>query len=538
MALTRARRTGRITLQLAEWFEREPVVLGVLLVLAIVTRFYGLGLESLWLDEATTYHRSLLPFDELVADAKVNHHNPAYFLLMSLWVRLGDSEAMLRAPSAFFGVLKVLAVYAMGRVVGGRWLAAASALVILLNPTSLAYDQEARMYAAYALGASVAMAGVLWLVAHEDAAAMPLWQLGKGADGFRRHALVAWLAFWLGTTLALYMQSTATVFMAVCSLVALAFIIARPAQRSAFVVNWVLANLAVVVAYAPWLVQLVEQAQGVANGEFWLGFPTRYTIARSLRLVYLFGKVPGFWLLIPLFCALGSYSLRTRPLLLVSLWLFTLLGPALLLLLSLREAIFMHRQFLWCASPLAVVAGAGLVARSPDRRRAAALATFLVLGAIGLRKLYYGRSQKPRWREALGIMTANVDPRDEVLTLGGREEPLLEYYFGRSSRRYPRFVYRELPRHFQSKLGSLLGGARAVWTIEGRPTPGASSVAKALAARAPRDYHRTFMAGLTVERYALTPGVEKVIEKPVKATARGSASPPLPRVVPARPSSD
>jgi len=507
--LERARRVG----------SREWTAVVTVLVLAAGTRFYGMGLESLWLDEATTYHRSLMPLSDLVADAKVNHHNPAYFLMMSLWLKLGlgDNEAMLRAPSAFFGVLKTLAVYGMGRIAGGRWVALAAALVIVLNPGALAYDQEARMYALYALGASVAMGGVLYLLDHPEQAAVSLWGLTNSRERstFPRGARNAWLAFIAGTTLTFYCHGTAAVFAMACSLVALVFVVVRPRERRGFIVNWVLANGAVILAFSPWLFELIEQTEVVANGGFWLGYPSGYTILRSLRLIFMFGKDPVMWSLVLALGVLGTVALRNKPLVLAALWMFTLLGPALLLLLSLRESIFMHRLFVWCASPFAVIMGAGLVARPPEWRRAVALLAFTVLGLFVLRgSTYYGRTQKPRWREALNIMIRNLDQADKVVAVGGREKALLEYYFTRKTKPYLRFPYEELPERWAPRrLERSVDGARTVWTIRARETPEAELARALLGELGKKDYSRMFTQNLLVERYAMTPGVPKVVER-------------------------
>src|SRR5262245_33395240 len=134
-----ARGVRRITTPLRPLFESEYVAIGVLLVIAALTRFYKLGDESFWLDEATTFERSRLPLPELVADAEKAYHNPTYFVLIHYWMKLGDSEAMLRLPSALFGILQVPVVYVLGKIVGGRFAAFAAALVLCLNQRSVHY---------------------------------------------------------------------------------------------------------------------------------------------------------------------------------------------------------------------------------------------------------------------------------------------------------------------------------------------------------------------------------------------------------------
>jgi len=492
---------------------REGVIVLVLALLAIATRFYQLGAESLWLDEAITYHRARVPFGELVADAKTNHHDPAYFLLVKAWMVFGDSEFVLRAPSACAGVLNVLAVYALGRVVGGRWVGLGAALVILLNLASVKYDQEARMYASYALGATIAIAGLMWLLDHPEKAGLRLWRLARDAEerqvplaGVR----LAWLAFWFGAVVTLYSHATAALFIVACSLVALVFIAVRPRQRRDFFVNWVIANLAVLLGFSLWLTQFTEQTAVVAGGGFWMKYPTLRDVQVALRLILLSYPVPWVWALILALTLRGSFALRKKPLLLAALWMFSVLGPGLLLLVSLRQPVFMHRQFLWAAAPFAVLVGAGLVAPVREWRRSVALVAYLVLGTMLLQKFYYEPMRKARWRDAIALVKRNLQPGDVVLTIGNREVRMLEYYFGRRSRPLARFVYTDFPGDWEGTYDKLIADAPAVWTIRSGPSPSAKEARQVLTSRGRRDVTRSFGKRLVVERYALKPDVKRI----------------------------
>lgn len=134
-----------------------PLMAAVLL-LATATRTSGLGAQSLWNDEGSSYVQATRTFAEISANAAADIHPPGYYWFLRVWRALaGDSELALRYPSALAGVLTVALVYGvaarlhptrpwMGDV-AGLFAAALTAL----NTFSITYGQEARMYAALAL---------------------------------------------------------------------------------------------------------------------------------------------------------------------------------------------------------------------------------------------------------------------------------------------------------------------------------------------------------------------------------------------------
>lgn len=80
-------------------------------------RFTHLGTESLWNDEVSSWHRSNV--DSLAAvlrNASHDVHTPGSHLLVYVLLHnVGDSEAILRLPSAIGGVLALVAIYFLGR---------------------------------------------------------------------------------------------------------------------------------------------------------------------------------------------------------------------------------------------------------------------------------------------------------------------------------------------------------------------------------------------------------------------------------------
>src|SRR3954452_2460761 len=124
------------------------VVVGIAAA-AVALRFWDLGAQSYWYDEAITVDLVHGSFGHMLAG--VHDHEatpPLYFALAWLWAHIfGDSETGLRSLSAVVGVLTVPVAYLVGREVAGRRTAVIVAAFAALSPALIWYSQEARSYA-------------------------------------------------------------------------------------------------------------------------------------------------------------------------------------------------------------------------------------------------------------------------------------------------------------------------------------------------------------------------------------------------------
>ncbi|MBU0692890.1 glycosyltransferase family 39 protein [bacterium] len=127
-----------------------------ILVLGALLRLYGLGTESLWLDEATTARRMGMTYGALFTDSGNGTQLPLYFWISKFWCSLaGTGEFALRFPAAIFGIFGILMVYHLGRKLftqpAGLW----GAFFAAVNPYLIHFSQEARPYTLLALLAMV-----------------------------------------------------------------------------------------------------------------------------------------------------------------------------------------------------------------------------------------------------------------------------------------------------------------------------------------------------------------------------------------------
>lgn len=119
-----------------------------LLALAAVLRFFWLGHQSIWVDEALTLIVSTpkpgYPLWTLISH---NIHGPLHALVVYLVQLIHGGDAWLRMPSAVAGVAAVGVFYAWAQRWFDRPTARLAALLLALDPLHVRYSQEVRNYA-------------------------------------------------------------------------------------------------------------------------------------------------------------------------------------------------------------------------------------------------------------------------------------------------------------------------------------------------------------------------------------------------------
>lgn len=135
-------------------------MVALILLVGFGLRLAGLGNQGMWVDEGHTLDdvtwRTLPYLASLVGwgptpttlPGWADVHPPLYFLTLMPWVAVaGTSEVALRFPSVIWSVLTVAVLYRLVFELLGRRAAVLAALVATVSAFSVAYAQEARMYA-------------------------------------------------------------------------------------------------------------------------------------------------------------------------------------------------------------------------------------------------------------------------------------------------------------------------------------------------------------------------------------------------------
>jgi uncharacterized membrane protein len=127
--------------------------LGFILALAAFLRFYNVGWNSLWLDEAVTWTLSKgSPWDIFLYMTRGEYNPPLFYWVEHVAIPfLGTSEVALRAAPAIFGALTVVPAYYLGRRIGGEITGALASFMLSVSVFAIYYSQEARGYTLFML---------------------------------------------------------------------------------------------------------------------------------------------------------------------------------------------------------------------------------------------------------------------------------------------------------------------------------------------------------------------------------------------------
>ncbi len=113
--------------------------------------------HSVWYDESLTDIIARQPtFGGLVKSAMdLKAYPPAFFVVVRWVYSVDDSPGGMRLPSAVFGFLATLAVFALGRIAGGPAVGALAGAFFVLTPGALRYFSDGNAYTLLMLASAV-----------------------------------------------------------------------------------------------------------------------------------------------------------------------------------------------------------------------------------------------------------------------------------------------------------------------------------------------------------------------------------------------
>ncbi|MHB0869181.1 MAG: glycosyltransferase family 39 protein [Chloroflexota bacterium] len=433
----------------------EVALLMLLLGVAAAARLHDLDGKSIWLDEAFSIYVAQQPLDRMI-EVIVRHDTPPplYYLLLHFWMGMGTDPFSVRLLSALLGVAAVVAIYLLGREVGGQRVAFPAALLMALSPFQVWYGQEARMYALLALLGTLS-------------AYFLLRALERGGSA-------AWIGYVVATSLATYTQPAAAFLLLGEGVAALLLLTSQakaprpiaggkepvraaapnarePSERSigrlrgpklpAALRPWLLSQVAIVLLWLPWLPSFLRQSQ--TYRQFWIEVPTR-TDVQTLLFEFTSAYLPhwlinsGQEVLIGGALLLALLAARRIPLREYLFLVILFVVPvAAMYLMSQAKPIFLSRALIYAASPyLALVAG-GTAAVTRWRMGTVLLGLFLLLNVVSLYRMYTV-IPKEEWDLAASHLTSQATPGDLVLFVAADAQIPFDYYADRQPKQLER----------------------------------------------------------------------------------------------------
>ncbi len=129
------------------YHSRYAQLLISLTVMGFILRFYNLGFNSLWLDEATTFHWSKMSFFEIWEIGRsADFHPPLFHWIEHFMLYFGQSEFILRAAPALLGILTIPVFYLIGKEFRDKNVGIISAALLTFSYFGIYYSQEAYSY--------------------------------------------------------------------------------------------------------------------------------------------------------------------------------------------------------------------------------------------------------------------------------------------------------------------------------------------------------------------------------------------------------
>jgi 4-amino-4-deoxy-L-arabinose transferase-like glycosyltransferase len=118
-----------------------------LTLVGAILRFYNLGFDSIWLDEASTLNTAVKSIPEIWQFTTAGEFNPPLFYWAEhVMLVFGNSEVVLRFLPALLGVLTIPLIYLAGKEFMDRNVGIIAAAAFAFSPFLLFYSQEARAY--------------------------------------------------------------------------------------------------------------------------------------------------------------------------------------------------------------------------------------------------------------------------------------------------------------------------------------------------------------------------------------------------------
>jgi hypothetical protein len=363
------------------------VAVAALTVLAAVLRFYRLGHQGFWFDEANTallVHLS--PGKMLGLIPQSESTPPLYYCIAWVWARIfGYGEVGLRSLSALAGVLAVPVAYgAAARLVSIRTGMIAAALVAF-NPLLIWYSQEARSYELLVLFSGLSLLAFAYMLARPSGRAAAGWVVASAlalATHYYAILIVVPEALWL--LVAHRRRRPVQVGVALVALCGLALIPLALSQQHTGRTNW--------IAHAP----LARRVKEIVP-QFVIGFGS-----------------PAYGVLEPLAVALAAFGLvllvsrsgrleRRGALLAGGVALAGLVINLLLVAGGTDDLLTRNLLALWMPATAAVAGGfAARGARAVGGLAAAALCVIGVVASIGVAR---ERSlERPDWRPVARLL--------------------------------------------------------------------------------------------------------------------------------------
>ncbi|MBM4001065.1 MAG: hypothetical protein FJ297_16275 [Planctomycetes bacterium] len=423
-------------------FPTSRLSLGLVLIVATVTRAARLGCELVYSDEAFSWRITQFPWSESVRRLAEDVHPLLHYVLARMVIGwIGDGPVAIRSLSVLAGVGAVALTYVLAIEVCaweqgdehqlGRGWAVLAALAMAVHALHVEGARTARMYA---------VATCL--------AVLATWLLLRAARTGRRRR---WLAYGITCIPLAHTHYFAFfLFLAHVAFVALLPTRRSPARARSSAIGVGAAMVAVTASYVPWMLVLADQVDRVHRG-YWIAPPTAASMAFAVNS-WFFGVRDHDGTLacaaIVLFLVFSIVAFRAPNPAFLALWLVAAVPwcMAMIITWGFGRPLIQDR-YLAMAGPMLLVLGALASRHIPPSIAAFVVVAYLLTPTIlgGISSFWNMPDREPSIVDAVNMIDDH--PADAILCPRPADLNILTYYLRQVSDRIPRVACVPLDRN-------------------------------------------------------------------------------------------
>lgn len=265
------------------------ILLIAILFLGSFLRFYNLGYASIWYDEAVSWDQSRHSFYDLLIMTFKDNTPPLHnFILFFVIHNFGDSEFLLRLPSALFGAANIIVIYWVGNLFANRNVALISSFLLAISGFHIWYSQEARSYTLLCLISTIVVGSIVKILQ------------GKSSD------LWIFLSSFFSVLL-LYSHVYGSFLYAGLLLAMFVIFLLNINQTNSHIKKWLYVQTITIILFIPAAIFLIKNyLYGISKG-FWIPKLSYISISNELLGISLQSHGPGLQIGLLLYVCLLIY---------------------------------------------------------------------------------------------------------------------------------------------------------------------------------------------------------------------------------------
>jgi len=422
---------------------RSGLILLAIVLLGLLLRIYGLGSESLWLDEGISFKLAHARPILAIVERALNNHPPLYFLILHYWIKLfGASVFYARLLSAIFGSLAVFLIYKIGCLTFNKETGILGALLLAISSFHIYYSQEMRMYSMAVFLALLSMyffMRLVWGHSAEDRSlrnAMP-----DNEASFKRPdpAKALSTGYIISSVCLLYTHYSGLLILISQNIYFITLFLFNKKQNALNPKKWAKYQAISLILYLPWLWIGILRFTKIQASHFWLLKPSAFSIVKSF--VEYSGSVGLFPIFIILVFSFMLASVRKyRNVLnlpdaykihLLSAWMF--LPIIVLFAISLfSKPLYVTKYVIVSSLPFYILVALSIVIIKRKPIKPLIIGVILVFSLIDIGK-YHTEPNKLPWKDVVNHIEENAKSGDllifnDILC----QRNVFNYYFKRT----------------------------------------------------------------------------------------------------------